>query len=62
MKKVAMKEKPAASRFLNDENDENDNEAEKARQDYMHRQNEGQSNEYSKLSTRDRNSSLERSR
>ena len=45
MKKVAMKEKPAASRFLNDENDkvndkndkvddENDNEAEKARQDY----------------------------
>ena len=66
MKKVAMKEKPAASRFLNDENDkvddENDNETEKARQDYMHRQHEGQSNEYSKLCTRDRNSSLERSR
>ena len=38
MKKVAMKEEPAASGFLNDENDkvddENDNEAEKARQDY----------------------------
>ena len=73
MKKVAMKEKPAASRFLNDENDkvndkndkvddENDNEAEKARQDYMHRQHEGQSNEYSKLCTRNRDSSLERSR
>ena len=61
-----MKEKPAASGFLNDENDkvddENDNEAEKARQDYMHRQHEGQSNEYSKLCTRDRSSSLERSR
>ena len=66
MKKVAMKEKPAASRFLNDENDkvddENDNEAEKARKDYMHHQHERQSNEYSKLCTRDRNSSLEKSR
>ena len=42
MKKVAMKEEPAASGFLNDENDkiddENDNEAEKAKQDYIHRQ------------------------
>ena len=66
MKTEARKEKPAASRFLNDENDmvdnENDNEAEKARQDYMHRQHEGQSNEYSKLCTRNRDSSLERSR
>ena len=66
MKKVAMKEKPAASRFLNDENDkvddENDNETEKARQDYMHCQHEEQSNEYSKPCTRDRSSSLEKSR
>ena len=66
MKKVAMKEEPAASGFLNDENDkvddEYDNETEKARQDYMHRQHEGQSNEYSKLCTRDRNPSVERSR
>lgn len=66
MKKVAMKEEPAASGFLNDENDkvddENDNEAEKARQDYMHCQHEEQSNEYSKLCTRDRSSSLEKSR
>ena len=61
-----MKEKPAASGFLNDENDkvddENDNEAEKARQDYMHCQHEEQSNEYSKICTRDRSSSLKRSR
>ena len=61
-----MKEEPAASGFLNDENDkvddENDNKAEKARQGYMHRQHKGQSNEYPKLCTRDRNSSLERSR
>ena len=66
MKKVAMKEEPAASGFLNDENDkvddENDNKAEKAKQDYMHYQHKGQSIEYSKLCTRDRSSSLERSR
>ena len=66
MKKVAMKEEPAASGFLNDENDkvddENDNKAEKARQDYMHCQHKEQYNEYSKLCTRDRSSSLERSR
>ena len=66
MKKVAMKEEPAASGFLNDENDkvndENDNEAEKARQDYMHRQHVGQSNENAKIGTRDRSSSLKRSR
>ena len=66
MKKVTMKEEPAASGFLNDEkdkvDDENDNEAEKARQDYMHCQHEEQSNEYSKLCTRDRSSSLEKSR
>ena len=66
MKKVAMKEEPAASGFLNDENDkiddENDNEAEKAKQDYIHRQHVGQSNENAKSGTRDRRSSLKRSR
>ena len=66
MKKVAMKEEPAASGFLNDENgkidDENDNEAEKAKQDYIHRQHVGQSNENAKIGTRDRSSSLKRSR
>ena len=66
MKKVAMKEEPAASGFLNDENDkiddENDNEAEKERQDYTHRQHVGQSNENAKIGTRDRSSSLKRSR
>ena len=66
MKKVAMKEEPAASGFLNDENDkiddENDNEAEKAKQDYIHRQHVGQSNENAKIGTRNRSSSLKRSR
>ena len=66
MKKVAMKEEPAASGFHNDENDkiddENDNEAEKAKQDYIHRQHVGQSNENAKIGTRDRRSSLKRSR
>ena len=66
MKKVAMKEEPAASGFLNDENDkvddENDNEAEKARQDCMHRQHVGQSNENAKIGTRDKSSRLKRSR
>jgi len=66
MKKVAIKEEPAASGFLNDENDkiddENDNEAEKAKQDYVHRQHVGQSNENAKIGTRDRSSSLKRSR
>ena len=66
MKKVAMKEEPAASGFLNDENDkiddENNNEAEKAKQDYVHRQHVGQSNENAKIGTRDRSSSLKRSR
>ena len=66
MKKVAIKEEPAASGFLNDENDkiddENDNEAEKAKQDYIHRQHVGQSNENAKIGTRDRSSSLKRSR
>ena len=66
MKKVAMKEEPTASGFLNDENDkvddENDNEAEKARQDCMHRQHVGQSNENAKIGTRDKSSRLKRSR
>ena len=66
MKKVAMKEEPAASGFLNDENDkiddENDNEEEKEKQDYIHRQHVGQSNENAKIGTRDRSSSLKRSR
>ena len=66
MKKVAIKEEPAASGFRNDEkdkiDDENDNEAEKAKQDYIHRQHVGQSNENAKIGTRDRSSSLKRSR